>query len=62
MREIRIFSNLNKLQLSQEVNDFICNNKIKIHSLQYDTTTINFITKSVQYSVMVVFEKNDSTV
>ncbi|MBU5315372.1 hypothetical protein KQI30_03640 [Clostridium bornimense] len=62
MKEIRIFSNLNKLQLSQEVNDFICNNKIKIHSLQYDTTTINFITKSVQYSVMVVFEKNDSTV
>ena len=62
MKEIRIFSNLNKLQLSQEDNDFICNNKIKIHSLQYDTTTINFITKSVQYSVMVVFEKNDSTV
>lgn len=62
MKEIRIFSNLNKLQLSQEVNDFIGNNKIKIHSLQYDTTTINFITKSVQYSVMVVFEKNDSTV
>ena len=26
MKEIRIFSNLNKLQLSQEVNDFICNN------------------------------------
>ena len=62
MKEIRIFSNLNKLQLSQEVNDFICNNKIKIHSLQYDTTTINFITKSVQYSLMFVFEKNDSTV
>lgn len=62
MKEIRIFSNLDKLQLSQEVNDFICNNKIKIHNIQYDTTTINFITRSVEYSVMVVFEKSESTV
>ena len=28
MKEIRIFSNLDKLQLSQEVNDFIFNNKM----------------------------------
>lgn len=62
MNEIRIFSNLDKLKLSQEVNDFISNNNIKVHSLQYDTTTINFITKAIQYSVLVVFEKTGSTV
>lgn len=62
MNEIRIFSNLDKLKLSQEVNDFISNNNIKVHSLQYDTTTINFITKAIQYSVLVVFEKIGPTV
>lgn len=58
MKQIRIFTNGSMFDLSEEVNDFIKNNKMEIQDIQYSTTSSGwFIATTQQHSAMVVWEE-----
>lgn len=56
LKQIRIFKNTHEFSLSQEVNDFIRDNKVKINDIQYSSTGGSFFYPT-QYSVLIVIEE-----